>query len=356
MTPDWLQQFLFWKNLIFWFLNVVGFVSILSVSKQAWRGNTTSTVSVAVLLGVVLAVLLGMFPVPWGSGADRESYASSFLEMQHLSLHQVLKADEYGFVLINWILGKFLTIEQHFVAIALIYVGNYLLAAKKLVRHNVYWLFIGVVLSFGFVSYGLNTLRAGLALSFLVLGLSRYPSLWRMAVFMFIAYTIHHSTIIPSLMIVISYFYNRTRYFYYLWFLAVPLSLFAGGYFNVLFATFSDDSRVGYLTNTDTHYNIGFRIDFVIFSVAPLIVGAYYIFKRKLTDPFYHMLYNAYVLTNIFWVLVIRSNFSDRFAYLSWFMLPFVLLYPLLKHDMKLNVSKWLMLIYAAEIAFRFVL
>ena len=46
------------------------------------------------------------------------------------------------------------------------------------------------------------------------------------------------------------------------------------------------------------------------------------------TDPFYARLVNTYLLTNALWILVIHASFSNRFAYLSWFMMPWVLLYP----------------------------
>lgn len=45
-------------------------------------------------------------------------------------------------------------------------------------------------------------------------------------------------------------------------------------------------------------------------------------------DPFYARLLNTYLLANAMWVLVINTSFSNRFAYLSWFMMPWVLLYP----------------------------
>ena len=45
-------------------------------------------------------------------------------------------------------------------------------------------------------------------------------------------------------------------------------------------------------------------------------------------DPFYARLVNTYLLANALWVLVIQTSFSNRFAYLSWFMMPWVLLYP----------------------------
>ncbi|MCW5556033.1 MAG: EpsG family protein [Verrucomicrobiae bacterium] len=46
------------------------------------------------------------------------------------------------------------------------------------------------------------------------------------------------------------------------------------------------------------------------------------------SDPFYARLVNTYLLSNALWVLVIHANQSNRFAYLSWFMMPWILLYP----------------------------
>ncbi|MGL5894200.1 MAG: EpsG family protein, partial [Bacteroidales bacterium] len=36
--------------------------------------------------------------------------------------------------------------------------------------------------------------------------------------------------------------------------------------------------------------------------------------------------------TNGFWILVIRASFSNRFAQISWFIMPLVLIYPFYKH------------------------
>jgi hypothetical protein len=46
------------------------------------------------------------------------------------------------------------------------------------------------------------------------------------------------------------------------------------------------------------------------------------------SDPFYARLVNTYLLANTLWILVIYAEYSNRFAYLSWFMMPWVLLYP----------------------------
>jgi hypothetical protein len=52
---------------------------------------------------------------------------------------------------------------------------------------------------------------------------------------------------------------------------------------------------------------------------------------RKFKDQTFNILANTYLLSNAFWIMVIRSAFSNRFAYLSWFIYPLVIVYPLLR-------------------------
>ena len=121
------------------------------------------------------------------------------------------------------------------------------------------------------------------------------------------------------------------------------------------FAAMSDDSRTSYLNNMqNTSYQVGFRVDFIIYSLTPIIIGYYFIFKKKFRDNFYTLLYNSYILTNIFWILVIRANYTYRFAYLSWFMMPFIMVYPLLKQKLSLKENVWLGSILLGETAFGF--
>ena len=65
----------------------------------------------------------------------------------------------------------------------------------------------------------------------------------------------------------------------------------------------------------------------------PIVLGYYVVIKRGIQDRTYTILLNTYTLANAFWVMVIRANYSNRFAYLSWFMYPIVLAYPLLRLD-----------------------
>jgi len=83
----------------------------------------------------------------------------------------------------------------------------------------------------------------------------------------------------------------------------------------------------------------------VIYSVIPILVGYYYLFKIKVVDVFYHRIFNMYLFANAIWLLVISMAFTDRMAYLSWFLVPFLLLYPLLKYALPINQKKWVFII-----------
>ena len=40
------------------------------------------------------------------------------------------------------------------------------------------------------------------------------------------------------------------------------------------------------------------------------------------------------MIANAFWILIIRANFSNRFAYLSWFLMAPVIAYPMLRYKL----------------------
>ena len=94
-----------------------------------------------------------------------------------------------------------------------------------------------------------------------------------------------------------------------------------------------DDRVTTYLTTLDSEKftKTGFRWDFLIYSMMPILLGYYIIVKRNIYDKPYIILLNTYIIANAFWVMIIRANYSNRFAYLSWFMYAVVLLYPLLR-------------------------
>ena len=151
----------------------------------------------------------------------------------------------------------------------------------------------------------------------------------------FIAINIHRTTSLPLLMAFVASFGIKSfKVAYTFWIISILISLVAGSAITSLFVGLGFDDRVSYLqtdASSEVFSHTGFRWDFLLYSMMPIVLGYYIIMRRGIRNATYEFLLNTYTLSNAFWVMVIRANYTNRFAYLSWFMYPIVLAYPLLK-------------------------
>lgn len=332
------------------------FSGIFAFTQNNLRYGKSSTLFPALALAALIIFRLGCLPVGWGFSYDRENYANGFLFIKEFGYQFNMEGKDPLWGVIMKLISYFGDAEFFFICQSSIYIGLYLFACQRFSKNNVYWLLIASIASLAFTNYGINTIRAGIAISFIFAGLSFREKKIVMYIFFICSLLVHLSMIIPISMLLISKRFNETRIYIYIWVLALVLSLVAGNTFNSFFATFIEDDRTSYLMQQNAGYKQGFRWDFVVYSLAPIAVGGYYIIKRKYRDRFYMMMFNAYILTNSFWVLVIRANFTDRFAYLSWFMIPLVLVYPLLQRDAPVKrPNYWLATILLGEAAFKMI-
>ena len=99
-------------------------------------------------------------------------------------------------------------------------------------------------------------------------------------------------------------------------------------FFQNLFAGVTDESGAGYLTKDEYNTIKGFRLDFIIYSSMPVLMGYWVKYKYKMEERIYDMILNMYLVCNGVWMLCMYAAFTNRIAYLSWFMYPIVLLYP----------------------------
>ncbi len=296
------------------------------------------------LLMIIVSIILGSLPI-------KEIYSDRFLYAQLISAaHNNILAkpdsDLFFYYYIKFA-GSILSPSAWMYLTAFIYTFNNFVFSKKIGGSYLYPVFLMFITGFFFYAYGVNTIRAGLAISFLLLALAYYDKLIYFVIFLLIAINIHFSMIIPVTAILLSKYFCKTRLYLFVWLMSIPLSAAMGHSFENFFASMSSDYRISYLSvdPDQTHYNIGFRIDFILYSCIPVFMGYYYIFKREIRDNLYLILYNTYILANCFWILVIRANFSDRFGYLSWFIYPAVLIYPALKYKLWDNQNQKITLI-----------
>lgn len=210
--------------------------------------------------------------------------------------------------------------------------------SKSLFNNLWYYAFLMFAVSFSFYTYGVNGVRNGAALSLFLWGLAYRDKKPIMYLFFLLASVFHKTALLPILAYIGTGFYNNPKVIIKGWLATIPLSLLMGSVWIMLFTSigFGDDRLSGYLTSESeagTFSSTGFRWDFLFYSAFAVFAGWYFVIKRKFNDDFYNRLLNTYLICNGFWVLVIKANYSNRFAYLSWFMMGLVIIYPLLKQD-----------------------
>ncbi len=249
-----------------------------------------------------------------------------------------------------------------------IYIGVITFVCIKLFSNNSWIAILFFLSSFSFYAYGVNGIRNGLACHILLLAfvfISGKP--WEKGLaflLMFISYGIHRSTALPILCILVSTFCLRTtKTAIIFWVSSIFISLIAGNfigdYFNGL-GLFEEKSN--YFLDAESSENsasfssTGFRFDFLFYSIFPIIMVWYLTLKRNFQDTTYNIISNTYILANAFWIMVIRAAYSNRFAYLSWFIYPLVIVYPLLRMEIWEDQDRKLALILLLYAGFKFLM
>jgi hypothetical protein len=232
---------------------------------------------------------------------------------------------------------------QYFTSIAIVYFGLMFLACWMLMRRNLFVALLFCFISFSCFSYGVNGMRNGMACSIAMVAICMLcGNKWEKfvaVILMLIAYETHHSTALPCICAISALlFVKETKWAIYFWIASIFISLIAGDYVTELFVNLGFDERMEQYANLEEEGTViptdqfsGFRIDFIIYSIMPIIMAWYITIKRNFKDKMYHIIATSYILANAFWIMVIRSEQSNRFAYLSWFLYPIVIAYPLLR-------------------------
>lgn len=204
-----------------------------------------------------------------------------------------------------------------------------LLAVKKLFPHNVTLAFLVCLSAFSTFSYGVNGIKAGAAASIFLLAMAYYNQLVVSIPLMIISIGFHHSMMLPIGAFVVSFLFKKTKWYYLLWLGCIFISALNISFFQEIFKGLADEKGAGYLSGQGS-YVTGFRIDFILYSSAPIVLGFWAISKNKVQEQAYEFWLRTYTLANAIWILCINASYTNRIAYLSWFMYPVVLIYPFL--------------------------
>lgn len=226
-----------------------------------------------------------------------------------------------------------LDISFFFFTIAVVYFGAAFIGIRRLFPNHTFAVYLMFLAAFSTYSYATNGIKAGCAASVFVLALSYWKKLKICIPLMIITIGIHHSMKMPVAAFAIAYLIKNPKLLFWGWGVCFFLSLAHVTIFQEIFSSMAEDAN-GYLDISSLeggNLKPGFRFDFVLYSVMPILVGYVTIIKKKLiVSPTYRILLYTYIISNAIWLLCMYASFTNRIAYLSWLMYPVVLAYPFL--------------------------
>ena len=328
--------FLCWATVLYY---------IGSAQQKILRAEGSPIQSAALILTVILIYFLGLRQVS-GEFGDMYAYNRNYELME--PIYDAIDFNK------EWLWNNFtvfcrnlhMNSHEFFLAIEFFYIGGMFWCAWLLMRKNLWIAMLFFFTAFSFFSYGTNGIRNGMACSIEIVAICLLIEGGAKRLFsfflMFLALGVHRSTMLPSAAAIASvYFIKDTKNALRFWLISIGISLIAGPLVTKFFAYLGFDERMSQYaidasesSAADYFSKTGFRWDFLLYSSFPVAMIWYVTRYRRFTDLAYTVFANVYLLCNAFWIMVVRSSFSNRFAYLSWFIYPVVITLPLLRMNL----------------------
>ena len=340
--PGWLYVPLF--NGIIFILVMTAVVHGLKGDIYRWNASR-STRFIGTLLVIFLILYIGLRPTTsfreYPDFCDTFNYKRSILAIKALNLPTWIPSN-FSFSR-EWLYGCIESFsafyaDEHlaFLVAAVFYVGCVALFCKR--TFGVQWFlpFLMICSAFTFFAYGVNGVRNGMAASMVILALSYRDKPWVAALLCFLAVGVHKSMYLLIASALLAWKVTNPKLYIACWIFCIMATAVGGSSLSTAIASsgFFDDPRLagyGVRDLSNGGYYTGFRADFLLYSALPIVTGWYFFLRKGYQDQTYIWLYNIYIISNAFWVLMMYASFSNRFAQLSWFIMPIVLMYPWLK-------------------------
>lgn len=290
-----------------------------------------------IVYAFLFVIVVGLRPLH-GAFGDMVTVAKTY-QLFRLSPISIVGTQDALFYYFQWACAQVMDVQWFFLICEVLYVVPIIIACIRLLKNNAGLGLLFFLAAFSFFSYATNGVRNGIATSLIVLAISlvRGGTFEKIMciVISLIAVNIHNSVSLPVISMLACYIFKPKKALFYFWVASIFVSILFGSSVSNVFANLGFDDRLNeYITvdiDEDMFSRTGFRWDFLLYSSAPVIFGYYILFKKKVCDPTYLLILGTYILSNSFWIMVIRAAYSNRFAFLSWFLYPLVLAYPLLR-------------------------
>jgi hypothetical protein len=327
-----------------------GLVKCSSESKSSWD---------TFLLALFMVMFIGFRPASYVF-VDMMNYITYYHAFHEGSVFifdkeaENLLFDNY----FAWIGSMRLGTTFFFVTIAVIYFICTYIACKRMFPRDTLIAYLVFLTAFSTFSYGTNGVKAGAAAAIFLMALSYRENLKICIPLVLVSWGFHHSMIMVVVAFVLTLIYKNTKVYFAGWCFCLLVAAAHISFFQELFAGIlsdSGDSGADYLITggDDWGGKSGFRIDFVLYSAMPILVGYWAVYKKRLQlSKIYTCLLNLYMTLNGTWMLCMYASFTNRIAYLSWFLYPIVLIYPFLNENWGASRYKTLSKVVLAHLGF----
>lgn len=346
------------------FINLVLILSIsriFSFKNKINYAQTRNNINITYFLGFLLFIFLGTRPVS-GVFVDMTNYATLYKNIESVNYPTFPESDWIFYQLITFCRNFTVDNSIFFLLCSLCYVMSYVYYSLKTFREYSIDAFLMIISSLMFFAYGTNGIRQGMACALILPAIynCEIRNYYLGALLGYVAYGLHSSVLI----IVISYLlvskYKNIRLYTIIWMACIVISYIFGDITDYVFGNFAHiitDKDSSYLSNEGIDMSvfsvIGFRYDFILYSSVPVILANFYSY-RKMTDLTYEKLSCMYIFCNSLWVLVNQSWLTSRIGYLSWFIYPLILIYPVLKSGIYKNKKFYYVVSVLGSISFSY--
>lgn len=290
------------------------------------------------ILTVGLVLLIGSRPIS-GLFVDMTTYASIFERAKSGALQ--FSFGDPLFDLFTRISASLVSVEIYFLFCAGLYVIPKALACRIFFRSRWPLALALMATSFSFYAYGVNGIRNGIAASLGLLAIA-WPSMRGKLFIGILAVTTHASLLLTMAAHAIALRHRSVATWIGFWLLSIPISIFAPSSLMMTLASIQGDERASYFDSAGRMGAGSFRWDFIAYGAVGVVAIAYWKWVRKTVDPEYDRLASTYLIANAFWILINEVAFSNRFAYLSWFLMEVVIVYPLLRQLGGIRAPVWI--------------
>lgn len=322
----------------------VALFTVLLINEYVYRRKNSDDVQNFLLLfyALVMILLIGIRDKKVGTDSERTLiYFTGAKVVRSLS-----ELKDMGIYFISLFARKISDNYKVFFTLnAALYVTPIIIGIRNLTQKNRFLIFFIIVSMFFFKTMGINTTRQGIAFSFFFLAVTYFDrKKWLSIVFFIVAFFNHASIIIPIIVFILSTRINNLKVIFLIYVSATALSLVNFnlnellGKIPVINVLVEERLDQYYSKGAKVAYKTGFRANFFIFNTIFAVIGYYTLKNIGNIEEYlkYKRFYVTYMLTSAFFFLMFSAAFSDRFGFLSWIFIPF-LMYPYTQTNQKIG-------------------